>query len=114
MALTATRFGVLRPSAPTLVRMEVRFYIDPETGEPHLHRHGVTETEAEEVLRRPAEDRPGARGARVAIGSTSAGRALRVVYVPDPDGEGIFVVTSFELTGKPLTAFRRRLRRRKR
>jgi hypothetical protein len=94
--------------------MEVRFYIDPETGEPHLHRHSVTEDEAEEVLRRPDEDRPGAQGARVAIGSTSAGRVLRVIYVPDPDGEGVFVVTSFELSGKPLTAFRRRRRQRKR
>ena len=36
---------------------------------------------------------------------------LRVIYVPDPDGEGVFVVTSFELTGKPLEAFRRRRRR---
>lgn len=93
--------------------MEVRFYVDPGTGEPHLHRHGVTEAEAEEVLSNPAEDRPGAEGARIAIGPTSAGRVLRVIYVPDPDGEGVFVVTSFELTGKPLAAFRRRRRRKR-
>ena len=91
--------------------MEVRFYIDPDTGEPHLNRHGVTEVEAEQVLANPVEDRPGAEGARVAIGATASGRVLRVIYVPDPDGEGVFVVTSFELTGKPLEAFRRRRRR---
>ena len=42
---------------------------------------GVTEDEAEEVLRNPGEDRPGTEGARVAIGGTSAGRVLRVIYV---------------------------------
>ena len=31
--------------------MKTRFYIDPETGGPHIHRHGVTEEEAEEVKR---------------------------------------------------------------
>jgi len=59
--------------------VEVRFYIDPDTGEPHLRRHGVTEVEAEEVLSKPTEDRPGAEGVRIAIGRTSAGRVLRVV-----------------------------------
>ena len=62
--------------------MEVSFYADPSTGLPHLLRHGVTEAEAVEVLEAPSEDRPGAEGARVAIGRTSAGRYLRVIYVP--------------------------------
>ena len=30
------------------------------------------------------------------------GRYLRVVYVPDPEPESVFVVTAYELTGKPL------------
>jgi hypothetical protein len=30
--------------------VESRFYIDPETGEPHIHRHAVEETEVREVL----------------------------------------------------------------
>jgi len=38
---------------------------------------------------------------------------LRVIYIPDPDGEAVLVVTSFELTGKPLAAFRRRRRRKR-
>jgi hypothetical protein len=41
--------------------VEIRFFLDPETGEPHILEHGVTEEEVEEVLLRPAEDlRPGA------------------------------------------------------
>jgi hypothetical protein len=33
--------------------MEIRFYVDPETGEPHIYRHNVSEEEVEDVLRRP-------------------------------------------------------------
>ena len=39
------------------------------------------------------------------------GRFLRVIYVPDPEPESIFVITAYELRGKPLTAYRRRQRR---
>ena len=34
---------------------------------------------------------------------------LRVIYVPEP--EGVFVITAYELTGKPLAAYRRRRRK---
>jgi hypothetical protein len=91
--------------------MQVRFYIDPETGEPHIYNHDVTEKEIEDVIGRPGEDRPGRDGSRVAIGQTRAGRFLRVIYVPDPKPESIFVITAYELRGKPLTAYRRRRRR---
>jgi len=91
--------------------MQVRFYIDPETEEPHIYNHDVTEGEIEDVIRRPGEDRPGRDGSRVAIGQTQAGRFLRVIYVPDPEPESIFVITAYELRGKPLTAYRRRRRR---
>jgi hypothetical protein len=50
--------------------MRVRFYVDPETGTPHIHNHQVTEEEVADVLRTPMEDRPGYDGARVAIGQT--------------------------------------------
>jgi len=89
--------------------MNFRFYVDPETGEPHIYRHGVTEDEASDVLQNPGEDRPGREGARVAIGQTQSGRYLRVIYVPEPGGA--FVITAYELTGKPLIAYRRRRRR---
>jgi hypothetical protein len=69
--------------------------------------------EVEEVLVSPGEDRPGREGSRVAIGKTSAGRYLRVIYVPDPAPNSVFVVTAYELAGKPLVAYRRRRRRKK-
>ena len=91
--------------------MLMRFYRDPATGEPHIYNHGVMEEEVEEVIRRPGEDRLGREGSRVAIGQTRAGRSLRVIYVPDPEPESLFVITAYELRGKPLTAYRRRQRR---
>ena len=91
--------------------MNLRFYIDPETDQPHLHRHRVTENEAEDVLRRPLEDRPGHEGARVAIGRTRGGRYLRIVYVPDPEPDSVFVITGYDLGPKALRALRRRLRK---
>ena len=91
--------------------MILRFYIDPETDAPHIHRHDVDESEVEDVLRRPIEDRPGREGSRVAIGQSRAGRYLRVVYVPDPAPDDIFVITAYELGSKPLRALRRRRRK---
>jgi len=69
--------------------MKSRFYVDPETGMPHIHRHGVREDETEDVLSNPGEDRPGKEGSRIAIGQTLGGRYLRVIYVPDPDPESV-------------------------
>jgi hypothetical protein len=92
--------------------MKLRFYIDPGTNLPHIHNHQILETEIEEVLEKPGEDRPGREGSRVAIGQTRDGRYLRVIYVPDPQPDSIFVITGYELTGKPLVAYRRRRRRR--
>jgi hypothetical protein len=92
--------------------MEFRYYLEPETGEPHIYEHGVTEEEVEYVLRHPGEDRPGTDDSRHALGQTAAGRYLRVVYVPDPGEDSVFVITAYELQGKPLQAFRRRRRRR--
>jgi Domain of unknown function (DUF4258) len=85
--------------------VNIRFYREPATGEPHIYNHGVTEEEVEEVIRRPGEDRRGREGARVAIGQTRTGRFLRVIYVPDPEPESIFIITAYELRGKPLTAY---------
>jgi hypothetical protein len=93
--------------------MNIRFYIDPETGAPHIYNHGVDEEEVEEVLTNPGEDRLGREGARIALGQTQAGRYLRVIYVPDPAPESVFVITAYELRGKPLTAYRRRRKRKR-
>jgi hypothetical protein len=48
--------------------MDIRYFIDPETRLPHIHRHGIMEADVEDVLRRPIEDRPGREGSRVALG----------------------------------------------
>lgn len=92
--------------------MKIRFYIDPETEEPHIYRHRVAEREVADVILSSEDDRWGREGSRVAIGCTEAGRYLRVIYVPDPEAESIFVITAYELRGKALAAFRRRRRKR--
>jgi len=92
--------------------MELRFYEDPETGLPHIFYHGITEDEVRQVLARPSEDRPSADDSRTALGQTSNGRYLRVIYVPDEGSDSAFVVTAYELRGNQLKAYRRRRRRR--
>jgi hypothetical protein len=88
--------------------LNARFYIDPTTGSPHIHNHHVDETEVIDVMENPGEDRPGRDASRIALGRTTGGRYLRVIYVPDPEPESVFVITAYELAGKPLAAYRRR------
>lgn len=92
--------------------MDVRYYLDPDTGLPHIYGHGVTEDEVEQVLRGPGEDLPAARNTRMKLGQTAAGRYLQVIYAPDDDPRSVFVITAYELRGKAKQAFRRRRRRR--
>lgn len=91
--------------------MKIRFYPDPITGLPHIYNHQVEKTEVEQALENSEEDRPGTGNSRVAIGRTEAGRILRVIYVRDPKPDSVFVITAYELRGKPLVAFRRRMKR---
>ena len=91
--------------------MNIRYYFDPETGLPHIYNHGVDEQEVEDVLEGPGEDRPGRERSRIAIGQTRAGRYLRVIYVPDPEPDSVFVITAYDLVGKPRVAYRRRRRK---
>jgi uncharacterized protein DUF4258 len=88
--------------------VELRFFIDPASGQPHIYGHDVTEAEVEDVLSRPIEDRPGTEGSRVALGQTEAGRYLKVIYVTDPAPGSLFVITAYELGPKALKALRRR------
>ena len=92
--------------------MDIRFYLDRDTGLPHIYGHGVSEADVERVLRRPGEDGPSSSGSRQAIGQGAGGRYLRVIYVPDEDDDGVFVVTANPLDGRELKAYRRRKRRR--
>lgn len=91
--------------------VRLRFLRDSATGEPHIYGHDVSEEEVEDVLRRPGDDFPGREGARIALGQTREGRYLQVVYAPDPGQPSAFVITAYELRGKPLAAFKRRQRK---
>ena len=71
----------------------------------------MDEQEVKDVLERPGEDRRGREGSRIAIGQTRAGRYLRVIYVPDPEPHSVFVITAYDLVGKPFVAYRRRRRK---
>lgn len=93
--------------------MQIRFYIDRDSGQPHIYGHHVDESEVHDILLKSGEDRPGREGSRIAIGQTRAGRYLRVIYVPDPEPDSVFVITAYDLRGKALTAYRRRRRRRR-
>ena len=93
--------------------MKIRFSRDPET-ELSRCQSGVKKDEVVEVLSHSGEDRSGAEGARVAIGRAKSGRYLRIIYIAEPEREGVFVITAYELRGKPLLAYKgRRFRRRK-
>ena len=50
--------------------MEIRFYNDPETGQPHIFGHGVTEDEVRQVMRASGNDYPAARGSRMKLRKT--------------------------------------------
>jgi hypothetical protein len=73
----------------------------------------VAEEEVIEVLEKPGEDRAGREGSRVALGQTDSGRYLRVIYVPDREPDSVFVITAYELVGRPLAAFRRRRKKKR-
>ncbi len=49
--------------------MKFRFYIDPESGAPHIYQHGVTEDEVADVIENPGEDRSRSESARVVVGA---------------------------------------------
>lgn len=95
-------------------KAELRFYVDPETGETHASAHGITEEEVDQVFDGSADVHPGSDDSRVLEGPTHSGRVLRVIYVPDAEGDAVFVVTAYELKGKDLKAYRRRRRKRPR
>jgi hypothetical protein len=48
----------------------------------------------------------------VLIGQTRQSRYLRVVVSIDWDGQGVFVITAFDLRGNPMKALRRRMKKR--
>ncbi len=92
--------------------MQIIFVNDADTGLPHIYKHGVTEQEVEEVLTSAHDVAPGRENSRLAMGTTAAGRVLRVVYAEDESRSVIRVITAYPVHGKALAAYRRRRRRR--
>lgn len=64
--------------------MQIRYHIDPTTGQPHIYEHQISEQEVEDILGRPLQDIRGRDSSRISIGQTQEGRHLKVIYVPDP------------------------------
>ena len=90
--------------------MEVRYNLNEETGLPHIYDPGINEQEVEDVLFGPGGDAPARRNARMKVGQTGQGRYIQVIYSPDEDGEGVFVITAYELDERAKKAFRRKRR----
>lgn len=91
--------------------MPIRFHIDPTTGLPHIYEHDISEHEVEAILGRPLQDMRGREDSRIAIGQTGERRYLKVIYVPDPVPDSVFVITAYELGPKAKRAARRKKRR---
>ncbi len=70
---------------------------DPQGNVQHIAEHGITKAEVVEVLGRP-ETREESRssGRPVAIGATSTGRTILVVY-EDIDEDTVYPVTAYDL-----------------
>ena len=52
--------------------MELRFWLDPETGLPHIFDHRVTEEEVRQVMSRTGEEFAGRDRSRIRLGERSA------------------------------------------
>jgi hypothetical protein len=74
---------------------------------------GVDEDEVLEALVRPLEQIAGRDDSTILIGRTAAGRVLKVIFTDARDGDGIFVITAFDLPPRQLKALRRRLKRKR-
>ena len=92
--------------------MNIRFNTDRDIGLTDIYKHGVNEDEVEDVLLNSGEDFAGRDNSRITIGQAQSGRYLQVIYVRDPQPNSVFVITAYDLKGKPLTAYRRRQRQR--
>lgn len=93
------------------MRENLDFFVDPVTNEPHIYNHGVDEFEVEEVLDHPLIKTFGRRGTRIALGQTSGGRYIKVIYSRESESRDILVITAYALRGKELRALRRSRRR---
>lgn len=93
--------------------MRIRFLTDPD-GYPHIECHDVSESEAIYVFYHPIERVSGRGNSFIVIGRTQSGRILKVIYAPSDDGDGIIIITAYDLPAKQIKALNRRKRKRPR
>ena len=91
--------------------MNLRFHLD-QAGQPHMWKHNVSVEEVAHILRDPLESIKGRGASIIAIGRTRAGRYLKVIYSPDDVGDGIFVISAFDVSRRQIRALKKRLGRR--
>ena len=78
----------------------------------HIAEHGVTPDEAEWIVNRARAPYPRRAGGEryLAVGQTSGGDYLQVVYILDP-ADTVFVIHARPLTDREKKALRRRRRK---
>jgi hypothetical protein len=89
--------------------MEIQFYRDPESDLPHCLDHGVAEQEVMELFSNAPLRLQGRGDSYLALGQTDSGRYLKVIYRIEDDA--VFVITAYDLRGRALASYKRRLRR---
>ena len=62
--------------------MDIRFYVDPESQQPHIYNHGVTEEEVYEVLVSRGDDFQGKGNSRIRFGQTMGAATSRWCTFP--------------------------------
>jgi hypothetical protein len=92
--------------------MKLRFHVD-SSGELHIWKHNIRESEVADAMVDPLESIRGRGDSIISIGVTRAGRYVKVIYSPDKLGDGIFVITAFEVPPKQVRGLKRRLKRRR-
>ena len=91
--------------------MRIRFFVDPDSGELEITKHGVSEEEVHDVFESPDDDLPSRNGTCALYGRTSGGRWLKVIYTEGDEQGDYFVLTAYPPTPRATKALRRRLRK---
>ncbi len=92
--------------------MNYECFTDPETGEPHFARHGVSDDDVLDVLEEPLLLLKGRDETLIAYGQTRNGRWLEVVY-SHPDPQTLRLITAYTPGVRELRAARRRIEKKR-
>ena len=85
--------------------VKINFYNDPDTGEPHIFKHNVTEKEIFDFFSTSSYFEFKRRDISFeAFGNLKNGRFLQVAYRKENDGS-IFVITAYDIEDKEMIHF---------